>query len=142
MTVDKRIPAAAIRRAWLDPGLTRAEGARLVGLTRVNFWLRARALGLPQRKGGRPKVLPEALFARMWLAGVRAADIAAHYGTGAVTPWQTARRMGLPSRARGERRIGLAEFLAAEAEAALARRMARTAEAEARARRIVERRVA
>ena len=71
MPTGKQIPAAAIRRVWLDERLTTAQAAAEVGLTRANLWRRAMALGLPPRKNGRRfEIMDTERFARMWNAGV------------------------------------------------------------------------
>ncbi|MES8537217.1 hypothetical protein U6X77_12470, partial [Cutibacterium acnes] len=81
MATGKRIPAAAIRRVWLDPNLSTAEAAARVGLARSNLWRRAKALGLPPRKvGNQFSITDDARFAAMWRAGVLGRDIAAHFG--------------------------------------------------------------
>ncbi len=97
----KRIAIARIRAVWLDPHLTTAEAAARVGLTRVNLWLRAKALGLPARKGGRrPRVHADrtAEFTRMWMRGDRIADIAAHFGISIPSVTYRCRSLGLPGR--------------------------------------------
>lgn len=97
----KRVPVARIRAVWLDPHLTTAEAAAQVGLTRVNLWLRAKAIGLPARKGGRrPRVGADraAEFARMWMRGDRVADIAAHFGISDPSVVYRCRSLGLPGR--------------------------------------------
>jgi hypothetical protein len=119
----------------MDATITSTEAARRVGLTRVNLWLRAKALGLPARAPGRPKAMPDDLFARMWQAGVSPSAISAHFGVAKVTPCQTARRLGLRRFGPAEARISLREFWAMEQIAA----MARDAKAEVAARRAIER---
>lgn len=124
---DKRIPASRIREVWLDETISAEEAARRVGLTRVNLWIRAKAMGLPSRgRGGHPKVMEKAEFLALWHANVSRSEIAGHFGCSISTPYQTARRLGLPT-VRPGRQITLAEYRHQRAEAALARAMAASA---------------
>lgn len=125
---DRHIPASLIRRLWLDQTLSREECARIVGLTCANFWRRAKALGLPSRgEGGRPIVIrDEAEFRRMWLAGVSAARIAAHFGVCRDTPLKTARRLGLQARGKGRKPLTVDQFREAELARLLAKDAAST----------------
>jgi hypothetical protein len=100
--MDKRIPSADIRRVWLDPSLTTAAAARVVGLTRTNLWVRAKALGLPPRKKGRPHVIPPDQLRLLWAANVRVADIAERYGCPFGSVRQAAKLLGLPARPMGK----------------------------------------
>lgn len=122
---DKRISAAAIRDAWTDATLTSAEAAAKVGLSRVNLWKRAKAMGLPSRPTGRRPATDEALLAAMWSAGILARDIAAHFGCNVLTVSQTARRLGLPLRHQGgpRRVVRLSVWLAQRRMEAMARAM-------------------
>lgn len=109
--MDKRVPSATIRRVWLDETLTTAEAAALIGLSRVRLWVRAKALGLPARKDGRRRVIPRAEMATLWLAGVRATEIAALYGCPYNTVSQTRWRDGLPCRPAGHHAVlSLADY--------------------------------
>jgi hypothetical protein len=111
--MDKRVPNATIRRVWLDETLTTAEAAALIGLSRVRLWVRAKALGLPARKEGRRAVIPPAEMETLWLAGVRATEIAALYGCPYNTVSQTRWRQGLPCRPAGHHAVlALAEYRA------------------------------
>ncbi len=104
MPTGKCIPAAVIRRLWLDARLSTAEAAAQAGLSRSNLWLRAKALGLPPRKPGRKYEIHDlALFARMWAAGVHGPDMAAHFGVTYSAIRATARREGLAPRRLGTR---------------------------------------
>ncbi len=124
---DKRISAARIREVWLDESINGTEAARRVGLSRVNLWLRAKALGLPKRKTGRPHSIPPRLFRAMWEGGVRAQEIADAFGRPLSSVEQTARRAGLGRRPHGshctleqwrerQRQIALANLMAADAK--------------------------
>jgi len=139
MPTGKRIPAAAIRRVWLDEALTTVQAAEAVGLSRSNLWRRAKALGLPPRKNGRRfEILDREGFARMWQAGVHGPDIAGHFGVTYSAVRGMARRLDLPQRPLGSRpsitleefrQIELAERMAASARAAKAAMLARQKEA-------------
>lgn len=96
--MDKRIPAAAIKRVWLDTDLTSAEAAARVGLSRARLWVRAKAMGLPPRKEGRRPVISEAELRALWLADVLVSDIATLYGRPQGSVRQLARLYGLPKR--------------------------------------------
>lgn len=138
-STTKLISNAAIRRAWMDFSLTGEQAAAQAGLSRVNLWLRARAMGLPPRgKGGRPFVFTEPEFSEMWRAGVSVADIARHFGGAASAVGQAARRRGLPPRQTGRRPIGLEQHRARLADEALAARMRAVARQEAQAMRLAE----
>lgn len=132
MATGKRIPAAAIRRVWLDPALSTAEAAAQVGLARSNLWRRAKALGLPPRKvGNQFAITDDARFASMWRAGVLGREIAAHFGVHYTVVRATARRLGLSPRPLGSRpALTLPDF----AQVELGARMAETARREAAAR--------
>lgn len=124
MATDKRIPAARIRDVWMDQTISGDEAARIVGLSRVNLWRRAKAMGLPQRRQcGQPRAMPPDAFRALWCAGVRASDIATYFGCGKSTVGNTARRMGLPGRNGLRGIITLVQFR----EEQLARRMAASA---------------
>lgn len=130
---DKRIPAAAVRRVWLDLSLNGAQAAARLGLARVNLQKRAKALGLPPRPKGRRRVMQDAdLFGRMWAAGVSLREMAAHFGCHPLSVSQRARDDGLTMRKAGGGQVGqtVAGFFAAEAEARLARDLAAAARAE------------
>lgn len=110
---DKHISAAEIRRAWLDPALTTAQAAAVVGLSRSNLWRRARSLGLPARRVGNRFFVPDSEFASLWLAGVLTGDMAKLYGVYWQTISRTAHRLGLPAREIGggrHERITLAAY--------------------------------
>lgn len=96
--MDKRVPAATIRRLWLDPDLTQTEAAARAGLSRVRFWVRAKALGLPAKKEGRRPVIPDDELRVLWAADVAVREIAALYGCPATSVRPSARRLRLPGR--------------------------------------------
>lgn len=100
--MDKRIPDAEIRRAWLDLSVTSAEAAKSVGLSRVGLWARACKLGLPPRPAGRREVIPAEILTPLWNANVRVSDIARLYGCPDASVSQSARRIKLPKRTKGK----------------------------------------
>lgn len=111
MPTGKRISNAAIRKAWLDPDLTAGQAAAVVGLTRSNLWLRVKALGLPPRRPGRRETCPRGPeFVAMWRAGVRAADIAAHFGCHVLTVSRVAAELGLKKRRQGTKPVPLLRY--------------------------------
>jgi len=125
MPTGKQIPAAAIRRVWLDERLTTAQAAAEVGLTRANLWRRAMALDLPPRKNGRRfEIMDTERFKRMWSAGVHGPAMAEQFGVTYSAVRATARRLGLPPRPLGSRpKVTLYDFLQME----LAERMSASA---------------
>lgn len=139
MPTGKCIPAAEIRRVWLDERLTTAQAAEAVGLARSSLWRRARALGLPPRKRGRRfGIVDVALFTRMWAAGVHGPAMAGYFGVTYWAVYATARRLGLPPRPLGSRpKVTIYDFLQMElgarmgAAAAGARRQLREMQKEA-----------
>ena len=127
---DNRVPRSAIIAAWLDHTLTAQQAAEKVGYKRRRaLWVRAKALGLPPRRLGRPPIIAGSLFEAMWRAGVMSSEIARVFG-GCAQPSvsQAARNAGLPPRNKGPQPGGitLEEF----AEMQVWARMSRTAAAE------------
>lgn len=95
--------SAAIRAAWLDRTLSSEDAARSVGLSRVQFWKRAKALGLPPRPRGRRFSVAECdlpVIREMWERGVPRAKIAQQFGLAEQTPSALARRFGWSVRRR------------------------------------------
>lgn len=80
----------------MDPTLKQAEKAARVGLSRVNLWIRAKGLGLPPLKEGRPSVIPDEELKVLWAADVLVADIARLYGCQITSVRPSARRLNLP----------------------------------------------
>ena len=104
MTAEKIIPAAVIRRAWLDRSRTLEAIAAGLGLTRQGLAHKAKQLGLPQRgttyalqrKGSDDR------FRALWTAGVSVAEIARLLGyANHRGVCQRRKALGLPSRTRG-----------------------------------------
>ena len=131
---DRRIPAALVRRAWLDPAVSRREAAETLGLAPTNLRRRAKALGLPMRARSLSSIFSEphaeARFRAMWLANVRAADMAEHFGVHPMTVCNEARRMGLPRRRPPSRPISLVRYLETCREAELRASLAMSAKVE------------
>jgi hypothetical protein len=130
---DKRIPAARICEVWLDPALTTAQAALAVGLSRSNLWRRAKALGLPARPVGNVAAIrDDALFARLWAAGVSMSAMAEYFGCHQTTIFEHHRRLGLPPRPIGGRKPfrSVRAFVRETTEARLAERMALAARTE------------
>lgn len=136
-TLDKvaKQPLRRITRDDLEPLWSRADitidrMAEVLGVTRQAVSCKAKALGLPSRAWNRYSPAPEHAFRRMWLAGVRSREIAAHFGYSQVkSVTQRARKLGLPKRGPGTD-IPFTS-LSAYLEPALAGRMAAQAAREA-----------
>ena len=128
MPTGKCIPAAEIRRVWLDERLTTAQAAAEAGLTRSNLWRRAMALGLEPRKNGRRfEIMDLPLFTRMWVAGVHGPTMAAYFGVTYSAVRATARRHGLEPRPLGTRpKVTLHDFLQMELGARMGASAARS----------------
>jgi len=120
-----RLSHAAFARLWRDGSLSTDAIAARLGISRQAVSQRARARGLPQRRGGmRARVVDAALFARMWRAGVPTSEMARYFGYAHHNCVSTRARLdGLPPRRRGsagrrnggwESGLSLAQFLEAE----------------------------
>lgn len=106
---DLRIPRSAIIAAWLDPNLTAQKAAEKVGYKRRRaLWIRAKAMGLPPRRLGRPPIIAGPLFEAMWRSGVMSREIARVFG-GCAQPSvsQAARNAGLRPRKKGPQSGGI-----------------------------------
>ena len=105
MTHHKRIPEAAIRRAWLDLSTPTHVSAARLGLSRQGLSHRAKTMGLPPRaKAGcdMQKKCSDAEFRRLWGMGVPVVVMARLLGYcthQAITVRRIA--LGLPPRTRG-----------------------------------------
>lgn len=97
---EKIIAVATIRRLWRDNTKTVAESAAIVGLSRVNFQRRAKALGEPSRRIGRfkPAITDLVTFKAMWNARLSVTDMAKHFGVCQITIYKTAKAHGFPQR--------------------------------------------
>ncbi len=133
---DKHIPAARIRKVWMNRRLTTTQAAQRVGLSRSNLWRRAVALGLPPRpRGRRPVVSDATLFAVLWDAGVLAREIARVFDCHVLTVSETAGTLGLARRRQGggQKCLTLAAFVEGMASEALACRLRAQAQVEMQA---------
>ena len=107
--MGKQVSNAEFRRMWLDPSLSQKDIGRKLGISYQAVRFRAIARGLPPARVVKPwkrSITPdrEDEFRRLWLAGVRTADIQAHFGLSyAADPARSARLMGLPPRGRAWR---------------------------------------
>ena len=128
----KRIAPAEFRRLWLDPSVRVDDLATMLGVTRQAVQQRARARGLSPRPMGRLKqtAINDPEFPAMWTAGIRAREIAAHYGCHRLTVCKTARRLGLPPRGK---QWGPRMNMATYRQLQLAQRMAVVAKVESAA---------
>ncbi len=136
MGEPRRFNRDVFARLWNDHRVPTARIAATMGVTRQAVSWHAHHMGLPSREKLRKRKSDPALLSEMWLAGVRSADIARHFGMAhhscAVT---AAKKLGLPGRKRGpsgwmnggwESNITLEQFL----EAKLGERMAEAARIE------------
>jgi len=99
-----RLTRERLEPLWGRKDIPVARLAGALGVSRQALHHHARKLGLPprgaaqvtQRKGD------DALFARMWRAGVHVDEMARHFGyAGRTCVSQRRRMMGLPARTRG-----------------------------------------
>lgn len=117
-------------RLWNDHSVPTARIAAAMGLTRQGVSWHARKLNLPGRDKLRRKLYEETTLRDMWLAGVKASEIAKHFGMAHHACASTAaRKLGLPRRQRGPSgkmnggwpaTISLTEYFEAKAAARLA----------------------
>lgn len=121
------VPDDAIRALWSDPRLTRDQIADRLGMAQNCVWRRAKKMGLPARRRARKGFPPfdEALFRRMWLAGVASAQIGRVIGRHRTAVNDIGNRLGLPKRPHGSARLPMAAFLESELGRAMAVRAAR-----------------
>lgn len=103
-----RTPLSNITREHLDPVWSRLDIstekiAAALGVTRQALSGKAHSLGLPKRTKNRAPQTKgdDALFSRMWLAGVSSPEMAAFFGYSHPSSVTTRRQnMGLPRRNR------------------------------------------
>lgn len=128
----RRMSRAEFCAMYLDTSISVADIAQAVGLSKRAVSKRARSYGIEVRSKAskRPHIVDTTLFSEVWTAGIDAGEMAAHFGVSYRTVANTADRLGLPKRRKGQRaKISLAEFLllrsltraARDEEAALAR---------------------
>lgn len=120
----KTISLAEFRRLWASD-MTVGQIAEYLGVTRSAVQFRAKRRGLPPKAriltyAPRP---PRDVMARMWLAGVRLTDIAAHFGMTYGLAVKLVREFGLPLRPVGGQvranMVRLEDYLAMELRLAL-----------------------
>lgn len=121
-----RVNRQEFTTAWNNHTLTTDQIAALVGCHRSTVTGIGKRFGLtPRKRGMKPRQISIQLFVRMWDFGVRASDIAAHFGFDPNHVSTKAKRLGLASRQgnNAATAVRLTDFLQAE----LADRMARDA---------------
>lgn len=109
MAAPLNAPLRNITRDTLEPLWSRmdiptARIAAALGVSRQGLSWKAKALGLPPRTQNREpqKKLDDAMFTRMWLAGVSSTEMARYFGyagSGALSRRRVI--LGLPARTRG-----------------------------------------
>lgn len=122
----RRVSHAEFLRLWNDPTLTTADIGRILNIHQTAVCVRAKARGIPPRKGFyKNRIHDDAAFREMWEAGVLIEEMARHFNVFISTIRRTRTRFGLAPRPRGNsyRSITLEQFL----HDRLARQMARTA---------------
>lgn len=93
-----RIDDAQVRAMWAE-GQTALQIARALGRTRATIESVVRRLDLPRHgRGLSPALVADDQFVRMWRAGVRLSDMAAHHGVSIMSVRTAARHAGLPAR--------------------------------------------
>lgn len=125
---------------WNNHKVTTQRIADAMGITRQGAGWHAKRLGLPSREKVRRRLADQDALTEMWLAGVSAKEIAAHFGMAhhscAVT---AARKLGLPRRQRGPSgkmnggwlpTITAEQFFTDKAQGVLGARMAEAARTE------------
>lgn len=130
----KKIDDDAMRRLWAK-GVPIDEICATLGVSKTPVRLAVKRLGLPARpnggvRGTRAMVLngSDGRLREMWEAGVRRADIAAHFGFKPAGIRRALKSLGLDPRPVGgaNRTITLDEFLQIELAARMAESAART----------------
>jgi len=100
----KHLTADDLRPLWSRLDIPTEKVAAALGVTRAGLSYKARALGLPPRTGNKEcmKLLDDATFTRMWMAGVSSTDMAAAGGYSHRSAIGHRRvLLGLPARTRG-----------------------------------------
>ena len=130
--MDRQVQNAEVREAWLNLSQTSEQAARSLGMTRKALARRAKKMGLPPRRPGRPTLIVKAILVPLWRANVRVSDIADLFKCPTTSVTQAARRYKLPQRTRGRHiLISLDEYR----QQLIKRQKARQARKEADARR-------
>lgn len=129
-------------KLWANHRIPTAKIAEAMGISRAGVSWHAHHMGLPTRSKVRKRKADPDLLTEMWMAGVKASDIAQHFGMAHHACAATAaRKLGLPKRQRGQSgkmnggwraNITMAEFLEAKAGVQMAMVAAREREVTAR----------
>lgn len=123
-TRGKAVSLAEFVRMWASD-MTVPQIAESLGVSRQAGQFRAKRRGLPPRQRivvCKPRP-PRDAFARMWLAGVRLGEIAAHFGLTYGLAAELIKEFGLPPRPvggqRNANRMSLQDYLQVEHHLAL-----------------------
>lgn len=101
----KNLTADDLRPLWSRLDIPTRRIAKVLGVTRAGLSSKARALGLPSRVGNKEpmKLMTDETFTRMWMAGVKIADMARVGGYAQPTAIGQRRiLLGLPARSRAQ----------------------------------------
>jgi len=129
LTTYNRFPLAEFRALRADGDLTCDQIAARLNRSARGLSQTAKALGLPPRRKGPKLKYDEALFIRLYRAGVSMAEIGCHFGMHRSSFPHVVRKLGLPPRGKSWiAQVTLAQFFEAEMrvrmEAEAARSMA------------------
>lgn len=129
------ISPAEFRRLWYDMTVSMTDLSQRLGINERTVSQRARALGFEPRTKlrGEHRTRFDADFPAMWIFGVCAKEMAAHYGVGETAVYMRANRMGMSARGRGVSRFKKARTIADFRAFQLVAKMAKSAEQESRA---------
>lgn len=126
-------------KLWANHRIPTAKIAAAMGISRAGVSWHAHQMGLPGRDKVRRRLADPDVLREMWMAGVKASEIARYFGMAHHACVTTAaRNMGLPKRQRGssgkmnggwKANITLAAFLEAKAGANMVRVAAQEREA-------------
>ncbi len=100
----KKLTREHLEPLWSRRDIPTARIASALGVTRQSISAKAKALGLPSRRGNMRPVRrsDDHLFESMWLAGVNSTEMAEYFGYADASSVVHRRiNMGLPGRRRG-----------------------------------------